>query len=128
MPERGIVQGHRIRQDKLQAAIDLRRRMTPQEQTLWQYLRANRLGGFHFRRQQIIDGLIVDFYCHSAGLVLEVDGGIHASQAEYDSERDKVLRQRGLRILRIPNERIEGDLPGVLAEVAEECRRGEDRT
>ena len=50
--------------------------MTPAEKILWQELRANKLG-VHFRRQQAIAGFIVDFYCHKAGLVVEVDGDIH---------------------------------------------------
>jgi very-short-patch-repair endonuclease len=57
----------------------------------WQHLRANQLNGLHFRRQQIIDGFIADFYCHVARLVIEVDGEIHQQQAEYDAERDRVL-------------------------------------
>ena len=51
--------------------------MTPWERKLWFHLRTNRLGGFHFRRQQIIDGVIVDFYCHALRLVEEVDGSGH---------------------------------------------------
>ncbi|MHB8778456.1 MAG: endonuclease domain-containing protein [Anaerolineales bacterium] len=50
-----------------------RRDMTPAEKILWQELRANKLG-VHFRRQQVITGFIVDFYCHKAGLVIELDG------------------------------------------------------
>ena len=47
--------------------------MTPAEKLLWQEIRANKLG-VRFRRQQVIQGFIVDFYCHQAGLVVEVDG------------------------------------------------------
>jgi very-short-patch-repair endonuclease len=62
-----------------------------------QELRANKLG-VHFRRQQVIEGFIVDFYCHKAALVIEVDGDIHDLQQEEDASREKVLSEMGLRI------------------------------
>src|SRR6476469_9993306 len=77
--------------EKFRQAETLRRTMTPAETMLWQHLRANRLQGYHFRRQQVIAAFIADFYCHAAGLVVEVDGGVHAAQVTYDAERDRVL-------------------------------------
>jgi very-short-patch-repair endonuclease len=118
---RNIVIGQKITSTKLQRAKELRRQMTPEEQTLWQHLRANRLHGFHFRRQQIIDGFIADFYCHAAGLVIEVDGEIHEQQAEYDAERDKVLSARGLHLLRIKNEEVTENLDKVLLRIYQAC-------
>jgi very-short-patch-repair endonuclease len=62
-------------------------------------LRANKLG-VHFRRHtcpggrsqgQVIQGFIVDFYCHKSALVIEVDGDIHNLQKEEDERREKVL-------------------------------------
>jgi len=61
--------------------------------------RANKLG-VHFRRQQVSRGFIVDFYCHKAGLVIEVDGYIHDLQKEEDERREKVLSPSG--VLRDP--------------------------
>ena len=72
----GIVTGQRVTKEKLQRAKELRREMTPAENLLWKEVRANKLG-VHFRRQQVIQGFIVDFYCHRAGLVVEVDGDVH---------------------------------------------------
>ena len=109
-----IVRGQRVDPAKVKRAKELRREMTEEERMLWQYLRDNRLLGMHFRRQQVIDGFIVDFYCHAAGLVIEVDGEIHQEQVEYDQRRDRVLSARGLRVLRIPNEDIRQDMAGVL--------------
>jgi very-short-patch-repair endonuclease len=60
--------------------------MTPAEKILWQELRVNKLG-VHFRRQQVIAGFIVDFYCHKAALVIEVDGDIHDLQQEENARR-----------------------------------------
>ena len=65
--------------------------------------RANKLG-VHFRRQQVIQGFIVDFYCHRAGLVVEVDGDIHDLQKDEDERREKVLSEMGLRVVRFGNE------------------------
>jgi very-short-patch-repair endonuclease len=96
--------------------------MTPEEKLLWQRLRANRLQGLHFRRQQIIDGFIVDFYCHAADLVIELDGPAHQRRTDYDAERDRVISARGLRVLRIANSEITHDLEGVLARVVAVCR------
>ena len=85
---------------------------------LWAALRKNQLAGLHFRRQQIIDGFIVDFYCHAAGLVIEVDGSVHAKQTAYDAERDRILAARGLRVLRVGNAEVLQDCPAVLAQIA----------
>jgi len=76
MDKKKIITGQKIKPEKLERAKELLREMTPAERCLGQDLRANRLGGWHFRRQQIIDGFIVVFYCHKAGLVIEVDGPI----------------------------------------------------
>lgn len=104
---------------KVQRARELRRDMTPEERILWQALRRFRSRGYAFRRQQIISGFIADFYCHPARLVVEVDGGIHAQQPDYDTERDAIIAAHGLRILRIPNADIQHNLPAVLARITE---------
>lgn len=86
MPPKNIVIGQKVDPEKAARAKELRREMTAAEKILWGYLRANRLDGFHFRRQQVIAGFIVDFYCHPAGLAIELDGPVHANQVEYDRE------------------------------------------
>ena len=116
MNKRNIVIGFH-RPEKQERAKTLRKEMTSIEVQLWEKLRSNKLGGLHFRRQQVVDGFIADFYCHKAGLILELDGSIHANQREYDAERDAIIASRGLTILRISNERIENDLDNVLAEI-----------
>jgi very-short-patch-repair endonuclease len=76
MHVQNIIPGQKINPEKLERARELRREITSAEKMLWLELRENKLGA-HFRRQQIIAGFIVDFYCHSASLAIEVDGGIH---------------------------------------------------
>ena len=90
--------------------------MTPAEKILWQELRADKLG-VHFRRQQVIAGFIADFYCHKAGLVVEVDGDIHDLQQEEDTKREMVLREMGLRIARFRNDEVMKDLSSVVESV-----------
>ncbi len=121
MPIKNIIPGQKINPEKLQRARELRHEMTPAEKMLWQPLRGNKLGVLHFRRQQIIAGFIVDFYCHAASLVIEIEGEIHQQQQEYDAERDKVLSEMGLRVLHIPNEEVLKDLPQVLKKILVGC-------
>ena len=117
MDRHNVIVGQKIDPVKVARAKELRRDMTESEKVLWRALRTNRLGGHHFRRQQVIDGFIADFYCHEAGLVLEVDGCSHRGQVEYDVERDAALKTRGLRVLRVTNEEVLGNLPEVLARI-----------
>lgn len=119
---RNIVIGQKVDPVKAQRARELRQKMTPAEKILWRALRANRLDGFHFRRQQVIDGFIVDFYCHASRLVVEIDGDVHARQLDYDAERDRVLLGRELRIMRIPNDEVMHNLSTVLDRIAAACR------
>jgi len=120
MPAKRIVTGQPVKPETLKRAQQLRQDMTPAERKLWAQLCANRLGGWHFRRQQIISGFIVDFYCHRAALVVEVDGPIHQQQQAADAERDTVLRAHGLRVLRFTNEEVLRQLPAVLEKILAE--------
>ncbi len=80
--------------------------MTPAEKILWEELRANKLG-VHFRRQQVIQGFIVDFYCHQAGLVVEVDGDVHDLHKEEDG-RCRVRLNAKSRLWRDINNELRG--------------------
>jgi very-short-patch-repair endonuclease len=119
----GIVVGQVVSPVKQQRARELRRQMTPAEQVLWTCIRANKLDGLHFRRQQVIDGLIPDFYCHQARLILEVDGYIHQETVDYDTERDRVLTTRGLTILRLLNQDVLSNLNATLDHIREAASR-----
>ena len=116
MDKRDIIYGPKS-DIKRECAKTMRHVMTPAEACLWAELRGNRCGGLHFRRQQIIDGFIADFYCHDVGLVSEVDGSIHQLQEDYDILRDRIISARGLHILRFPNERLFTELSSVLREI-----------
>lgn len=120
-PQKPIVVGQQVTPAKVARARELRSSATFEERILWEHLRAHRLRGLHFRRQQVIDGFIVDFYCHSERLVIEVDGEVHEAQTEYDAERDTILRARGLRMLRFTNSEVRECLPAVIDRIVGIC-------
>ena len=98
-----------------QRARELRQRSTVAEEKLWEKLRDSRLAGLKFRRQHPVGRFIVDFYCASAKLVVELDGGIHDTQQEYDQARTGFLtQQRGLAVMRLRNEEVLQDRDGAL--------------
>jgi very-short-patch-repair endonuclease len=107
---------------KYREARRLRREMTPSERLLWSKVRNNQTDGSHFRRQHVIQGFVVDFYCPKAKPVVEVDGEIHKKQAESDRIRDVVLQSLGLSVLRFPNQRVMEDLECVVGEIIDACR------
>jgi very-short-patch-repair endonuclease len=102
------------RRQKQTVARQLRQHATTEEHLLWEQLRTNKLGGVHFRRQHVIQGFIVDFYCADAKLVIELDGAHHLKQQDADREREVVLRRQGNSVLRFPNEMIRSDIAAVL--------------
>jgi very-short-patch-repair endonuclease len=121
MPVNNIVIGQKISREMDKRARELRRNLTPAEKMLWRELRTNKFHGIHFRRQQIIERFIVDFYCHKFALIMEIDGGIHEIQREHDAERETYLKNRGLRILRFSNEDVINNLPAVLQKILDAC-------
>ena len=91
----------------------LRKNMTKEEKHLWyDFLR-----GYspRFLRQKVIDGYIVDFYCHEARLVVELDGSQHYEEKGLlsDQIRTEKIEKRGLSVLRIPNNAVKQNFSGV---------------
>ena len=84
----------------------MRRNPTRSEGRMWSWLRNRRFIGYKFRRQVPIGRYIVDLYCPELKMAIELDGTHHRSPGmdEYDDRRTKYLRQRGIHMLRIPNE------------------------
>lgn len=112
-----------------QLCRELRRRQTPAENELWQLVRNRKLNGYKFLRQYaIVYGndnrgnklfFIADFYCHEKQLVVELDGRIHDFQKEYDANRDLILNELGLKVMRISNQDMD-DPYRVLKEIEKE--------
>jgi len=118
-----LIRGQRAQRVKVERSRELRQSMTPAEKLLWERLRGSQLDGLRWRRQQVIDGFIVDFYCHSATIIIELDGSAHKNQAEYDTARDDALAQKGLRILRFTNTDVETNIDSVLDQVRAACQQ-----
>ena len=110
MPHAIVSKGHRAR------AKALRQTMTNAETLLWRYLKAHRVEGLGFRRQVPMDAYIADFVCHSARLIVEVDGYIHdfESSQRRDARRDAWFESQGYRVLRFTNDDVMGNLEGVV--------------
>ena len=98
-------------------AKNLRQNMSKAETRLWHHLRAGRLNGYKFRRQQPMGNYIVDFVCVTPKLIIEADGGQHAEQAEYDQARSLYLNGLGFTVLRFWNDEILRQTEDVLAEI-----------
>ena len=98
-----------------QRAKTLRRLPTVAERRLWEALRSHQLDGAKFRRQAPVGPYIVDFICPSAHLVVEIDGGQHASTTNYDAKRERYLEEQGFRVIRFWNNEVLENLDGVLA-------------
>lgn len=113
-----------IREEMRDRARELRADSTVFEQAFWGCVRAKRLGGFKFRRQQVIGGYVVDFVCMEARLIVELDGDWHLEdeQRGYDAARDKWLTAEGYRVMRVANREWMGDQVGVLERVEEALR------
>jgi very-short-patch-repair endonuclease len=117
-----------------QRARELRRDSTPAEKILWQALWANRLDNLSFYRQRPIyhdvtgreSFFVPDFYCHTASLVIELDGGAHEGKEEEDSIRTEILNALGLQVIRFTNEEVLADLDSVLLKVSDACKQGPD--
>ena len=92
----------------------LRVRHTDAERLLWSKLRNRQLGGCKFRRQQVMGAYIVDFISLEPKLVIELDGGHHGVQIEYDSRRSGYLQGRGFKVLRFWNNDVLQNIDAVL--------------
>ncbi len=100
--------------DLINNAKSLRSNQTDAETKLWYYLRAHRFMGLKFKRQKPIGQYIVDFICIEQKLVIEIDGGQHTEQIEYDMARTKFLQAEGYRVLRFWNNQVLSEIEGVL--------------
>ena len=100
-----------------QAARKFRQNLTPAKLRLWQVIRNKQLDGLRFHCQHPVGRFILDFYCPSCKLVVEVDGEVHLDQKYYDDARTEKLTQYGYKVLRFTNEQIMNHLPEVLAKI-----------
>jgi cyclase len=112
-----------------QRATELRNRETHAEDILWGYLKTKPLG-FKFRRQHPYANYILDFYCHQLKIVIEVDGSIHNEEEviKRDIERQTVLEENGLQMVRFKNEEVERKLESVILKIEARLNEKKDST
>lgn len=98
---------------------ELRKTPTSTEEMLWERLRSSQLGGRKFRRQHSVGVYILDFYCPTERLAVELDGSVHttAEAIVHDEVRDTTLAQLQIRTLRISNDEVEADIESVLQKI-----------
>jgi very-short-patch-repair endonuclease len=95
-------------------ARELRKAGNLAEVLLWQQLKNKQLRGLDFDRQKIIGNYIVDFFCASCHMVIEIDGCTHNDKAEYDAEREAYLQSIGLTVIHLDDHDIKKELNGVM--------------
>ena len=97
-----------------QIVRELRKNETHAEKIFWKLVRNRQIDGMKFRRQYPIKFkwndqeryFIADFYCHECKLVIEIDGGIHELQKDYDNLRTKLINYIGIRVIRFSNDEV----------------------
>ena len=111
-----VVEGYMERKHNVDLTINariLRKNMTKEERHLWyDFLKSYPV---RFLRQKVIDNYIVDFYCHSARLIIELDGSQHYEEKGLlkDKIRTEIIEQRNLTVIRIPNNEVNRNFEGV---------------
>ena len=98
-------------------ARELRKQQTSEEMKVWEALRSRRFNNLKFRRQHDLEGFIVDFYCHSLRLAIEIDGKVHERQTEYDETRQKILEDAGYTVIRVSNDDVDNDISILLEKI-----------
>ena len=99
----------------------LRKNMTQSELLLWSRIRRKQLLDRQFYRQKIIGNYIVDFYCPSAKLIVQVDGSQHLTEQglSADREQDNEMKKFGLKVLRFSSVEVLSNTDGVVTEIYE---------
>jgi very-short-patch-repair endonuclease len=102
-------------------AFNLRKNLTEAEQILWSHLRDRQMEGVKFRRQHPMKGYVADFYAHEIKLAIEVDGGYHNEKVQklYDNDREDVLAENGVIVLRFTNEEVINTINNVLSIISD---------
>ncbi|MDP8204226.1 MAG: endonuclease domain-containing protein [Candidatus Tenebribacter mawsonii] len=109
----------------IQTARDLRQRATKTENIFWEVIRNRKIDNYKFNRQFPIyfeyedqeRFFIADFYCHKRRLIIEIDGGIHEQQQDYDKLRTEIINKLGFKVIRFKNEQVLNNLDMVIVEL-----------
>jgi very-short-patch-repair endonuclease len=101
---------------------ELRKNQTKQEKVIWDIIRSGEFVAYRFRRQYSIGGFVIDFYCPSLKLAIEIDGSIHDSQVKYDAFRQAGIETLGIQFLRFTNDEIDNELGEVIKKIHKEIK------
>ena len=102
----------------------LRMTETPTERMLWKELKGKQLEGYRFRQQHGFGPYVLDFYCSSLRLCIELDGEIHTEDRvkQKDEERTIFLKENRIKVLRFRNEEVEQNINDVLERIKDYIR------
>jgi len=120
-PSDGPLQKPGAERVEVQLSRVMRGQPTPAEASLWSALRSRPLGGWKFRRQHVIMGYVVDFYCAELRLVVEVDGLVHERLRPGDEAREADSRRAGAEVVRFSNDAVLYRQHDVLTVLAHRC-------
>jgi very-short-patch-repair endonuclease len=95
-----------MKEIKKRFARTLRKEQTNSEKIVWELIRDRKFMNLKFRRQHVIEGFILDFYCHEIKLGIEIDGGIHNKRKDYDRMRQTIIESEGISVIRVSNRQI----------------------
>lgn len=113
----------RMTYKKREFARQLRQEQTSTEAKVWEVLRNKQFMGLKFRRQHVVEGFVVDFYCPEHKLAIEIDGGIHDKQKDYDELRQQEIESKFNRVIRVKNEEIIDSCDVLLEKIKEAIRQ-----
>ena len=108
-----------MKEIKKRFARILRKEQTKAERLIWELIRGRKFMGLKFRRQHVIEGFVLDFYCRELKLGIEIDGGIHLKRKEYDRLRQEIVESEGINIIRIKNQEIANNKRSILNKIKE---------
>ena len=108
----------------LRLAKELRSNQTKAEKELWNILGAKKMMGLHFRRQHPINMYIVDFYCHTIRLAIEIDGGIHKKREKHENDLNRTaeLERFDITVIRFSNNDVINNIEMVKIRIESDCR------
>jgi very-short-patch-repair endonuclease len=98
-------------------ARTLRKEQTKAEKIVWELIRSRKFMNLKFRRQHVIEGFVLDYYCHEQKLGIEIDGGIHLKRKDYDRLRQEVIESEDINIIRITNKEIAKNKRSILDKI-----------
>jgi len=108
-----------MKEIKKRFARILRKEQTKAEKTIWELIRDRKFMGLKFRRQHVIEGFVLDFYCHELRFGIEIDGGIHLKKKDYDKLRQEVIESEDINMIRVTNKEIAENKRSVLNKIKE---------